>query len=101
MWRKLTCIFILLSFITVKHTTLLASAKSSNIAIEHAAAPDATGQSDDTENKNTEVMDEAGLHHASLPYHYPEISRTIFATDTPQTCIIHISLPYPPPDCLS
>lgn len=101
MFRRLTGIFILLSFLLVKSTSLFAVDKHQQY-LSVCASGQETGEVPDLEKecKQLEIMDEDYISHLiSSPFFFT-LSRKLILSGVANISAPYISLPYPPPNGL-
>ncbi len=100
MFKKLTGIFILLSFLLIKSTSLLAADLKQH-AISCCVAQDADDAADaEKETKQLEIADEDLLIQPAFGPTFLILSEKPVQLTVPHILAPYLSLPYPPPNGL-
>lgn len=98
MFKKLTGIFILLSFLLIKSTSLLAADQQQNVISCCAAQGADDAQDAEKENKQLEIADEDLLVHPPFGPIFLILSNKPAQLTVPDIIAPYLSLPYPPPN---
>jgi len=98
MFRRLTGILILLSFLLVKHVSLFMVIDHKQTVSIHHTDQDSENSEEEKELKNLELTDDVFIHHPTVDLAHVLTSKRINNRFVSHTVTSVIALPYPPPE---